>query len=1562
MNRFLNRLLGLLMAAALLGGAWKPLPAAAAVGAPVGSSAAPAQTAPDSAAGPDSDWLAAVQQDVQRSEYHVTWAESTALAGLPAAYQAPNRAQNLRTYFTQDGPRLIPRQAAGGPALRNSGPAPEWELGLRLSAYGREGALQSAGAAVHSAAQGERFSYQYAGAAGNLRLEEWYLNRPQGLEQGFTLSDRPPGRGRLALEIRLDGSLNPRQVDAHAIEFASSGGVTVLRYDKLLAYDAAGKALPAEMRLAGGEGAQAILLLVDDAGAQYPLVIDPLASSPNWTAESDQASAEFGFSVSAAGDVNGDGYADVIVGARYYDNGQSNEGRAFVYHGSAAGLSAAAWSVESNRAGAYFGFSVSAAGDVNGDGYADVVVGAPFYTNGEAAEGRAFVYYGSASGLNAAGAWSAEGNQAMAWFGFSVSAAGDVNGDGYADVIVGTPSYDSGQTDEGRAYLYHGSASGLNAAAAWSAENNQAGARFGWSVATAGDVNGDGYADVIVGADQYDNGQTGEGRAYVYHGSASGLSAAAAWGVESNQAEARFGGSVSAAGDVNGDGYADVLIGAPGYDNGELNEGRAFVYHGSASGLGASAAWTAEGNQAEALFGDSVKTAGDVNGDGFADVIVGAQHADNGEADEGRASVYYGSASGLNAAAAWEVESNQAGATFGCSVSAAGDVNGDGYADVIVGSPGYDNVQTDEGRAYVYHGSAAGLSAAAVWNAESNQTSAWFGYSVSAAGDVNGDGYADVIIGVRNYDNGETDEGRAIVYHGSAAGLSAAAWSVEGNQTGAWFGFSVSAAGDVNGDGFADVIVGANRYDNGETDEGRAYLYHGSASGLSPAAAWSAESNQAYAAFGLSIGAAGDVNGDGYADVIVGAYHYDNGETDEGRAYGYHGSASSLNAVPEWTAESNQLFGYFGSSVSAAGDVNGDGYADVIVGADNYQNGEINEGRAFVYHGSASGLSAAPEWTAEGNQNGATFGCSVSAAGDVNGDGYADVIIGASAYDNGETNEGGAYVYHGSASGLSTAADWSAEGNQAYAVFGLSVSTAGDVNGDGYADVIVGANQYDNGQTNEGSAFLYYGNDGDGLDLRPQARRSDDSAPIPPVGLFSAGALRLAALGRTPFGRSQVKLEWELKPLGTPFDGSGLGQGAAWTDTGVGGAALNEPVSGINPGLYHWRVRLRYHPAASPFQQYSRWFTQPWNGWDESDLRWNCALPLYTTFQSGLWSNPATWNCGLTPPAGANVTIAAGHGVMLDSPRSVGSLTLFGSLSAISALSVAGDLNNYSDGFFSPSTVTFNGSGEQIIQGVTNFTDVTVGSGVTLFTISIVTLSGSLTNNGVTREMRSISGAGLQSFGLAGVSIDVTTQGGLTELVVERRDANHPNAGVPQQTGRWWQINPTGGGYSANLTLPYAGADAGDSACRYTGSAWDCAAGSYSANVSVTRSGVTEFSPWAVGNDAPTAVTLAGFQAAPGSQGVLLTWQTALELDTLGFNLYRSASQDGERLLLNPQLIPATALGALGGAEYQFEDATALPGQAHYYWLEVVNLEGVQYFGPQVVFSVHSVFLPIQSK
>ncbi len=430
---------------------------------------------------------------------------------------------------------------------------------------------------------------------------------------------------------------------------------------------------------------------------------NPLASKPVWTVEGDQLYSNFGGSAASAGDVNGDGYADVVVGARFYKNGESFEGRAFVYFGSAKGLPfAPAWIAGSDPAMGQFGACVASAGDVNGDGFSDVIIGAPYFHDGKKGEGGAFLYLGSANGLALEPAWHAESHQKFAHFGSGVAGAGDVNGDGFVDVLVGAPEFHNGETDEGRVFLYLGSKADLGHPAAWITESNDSTAGFGYSVSSAGDVNADGFSDIILGAFV---GGGGKGLALVYVGSTVGLGPSPAWTAKGNQEFADFGFSVATAGDVDSDGYSDIIVGAPGFDNGESGEGRAFLYRGSAAGVATlTPAWTAEGDQAAASFGGSVGTAGDVNGDGFSDVIVGAFRFDDGETNEGRAYAYVGSAAGLALAPAWTAEGDQSHTGFAVSVGTAGDVNGDGFSDVVVGAYEFDDFNPQKGRAFVYLG------------------------------------------------------------------------------------------------------------------------------------------------------------------------------------------------------------------------------------------------------------------------------------------------------------------------------------------------------------------------------------------------------------------------------------------------------------------------------------------------------------------------------------------------------------------------------------------------------------------------------------------------------------------------------------------------------------------------------------------------------------------------------------------------------------------------------------------------------------------------------------------
>jgi hypothetical protein len=1172
------------------------------------------------AAGGTESWWSQVVRNLEQLEYEV----SPSGVGL----QAPNRHQNLRTYFREDGIDVVARTVSFDEA--------PWCFGWRTRAWGREGHLESLS---HSLLTYEGRRAEYAYACG---LTEWYENRQGGLEQGFRIEERPSGEGYLVIAGEYpEGWTIELSSDNQTIDFLDEAGTPMLQYGDLHVWDARGDHVPAWLASCDGS----LRIVIDDGESVYPLAIDPVIRSFDlvWAGYGQQNNADYGASVSTAGDVNGDGYSDLIVGAPRYDRGETNEGCAFVYHGSLNGLSSTPnRTLDINSTGAWFGNAVSTAGDVNNDGYGDVIIGAYQYTNDVTAEGGAFVYHGSPSGLATDPAWITEGNQQDAHYGYAVGWAGDVNDDGYSDVIVGAPDYNGPESNEGQASVFLGSESGLDSVAAWANESDQAGAKYGYAVSTAGDVNGDGFSDFIVGAPYYTNIWTDEGRAYVYSGAE--LSVAPYWTADGGQANAYFGCAVATAG---GDSwYSDVIIGAPGFSNPQSAEGAAFVYRGSGTGLGSSPIWVGEGEQIGAQYGASVATAGDVNGDGLYDIIVGAPLYDNPQTDEGMALIYLGSWGGTSEFdLAATIDGARASSRYGASVATAGDVNGDGYSDVAVGSPGYDETivppfYTDQGRACVYHGSASGLATASSWSGEGNQANAKYGYSVSTAGDVDGDGDSDIIIGAPDFDNGETNEGRVFVFHGGNE-TAIPNWTAEGNQSYAYFGYSVSTAGDVNGDGYSDVIIGAYWYDPGVGRTGRAFAYLGSASGLANDPVWTADGVSSQDNFGWAVSDAGDVNGDGYGDVVVGAHGYTNGQSHEGGAFVYHGSQSGLSMTPDWIGEADVASGqygysvstagdvnrdgfcdlivsandirggkafvylgslaglagapawedsgqgYYGTSVSTAGDVNRDGYSDIIVGDPKYTNGETQEGAAYVYLGSPSGPLTWPHWIGQGNQSYASYGWSVSTAGDVNGDGCSDIIVGAPRYDNGQEDEGKVFVYHGSESSSLIDTDWAPEGDQLQAEFGRSVSTAGDFNGDGFSDVIVGAYLYDSGQSDEGRAFLYFGNDGNGATRRPDQHRLLEWVPIDLRGSSdNDDGFRISLDTDIPCGLVGMRLEWNVADIRTPLNSVPVSYGD-WEQSTMSG--LFESVENLTSGLpYHWRARFA---TDSPYYPHSPWFT-----------------------------------------------------------------------------------------------------------------------------------------------------------------------------------------------------------------------------------------------------------------------------------------------------------------------------------------------------------------------------------
>ena len=374
------------------------------------------------------------------------------------------------------------------------------------------------------------------------------------------------------------------------------------------------------------------------------------------------------------------------------------------------------------------------------------------------------------------------------------------------------------------------------------------------------------------------------------------------------------------------------------------------------------------------------------------------------------------------------------------------------------------------------------------------------GCGVTRIGDVNGDGYEDLLIGAPRNDEGGNNAGQTYLFLGKAS-----AWAMdtsladadasfigESGISGHW----VSGAGDVNADGYDDFIIGAC-YDNNQGGDGagQAYLILGKASG------WTMETSLAdadasfigegdYELAGSSVSGAGDVNGDGYDDFIIAAPFNSEGGHYAGQTYLILGKASGWT-MDNSLADSDASFigeaeeDRSGYGVSGAGDVNGDGYHDLVIGAWANAESGTNAGQTYLILGKASGWAidtslANSDASFLGERGGSASGLSVSAAGDVNSDGHDDFLIGGRFDSESYDFAGQTYLILGKVSGWAmdsslSDADASFWGEAAHDSAGASVSGAGDVNGDGYDDFLIGAYQNAEGGDNAGQTYLIFG-------------------------------------------------------------------------------------------------------------------------------------------------------------------------------------------------------------------------------------------------------------------------------------------------------------------------------------------------------------------------------------------------------------------------------------------------------------------------------------------------------
>ena len=947
----------------------------------------------------------------------------------------------------------------------------------------------------------------------------------------------------------------------------------------------------------------------------------------------------FGAAVSGAGDINGDGYDDIIIGAQLAYNSAGLV--CIIYGGNNLGNINVATFPNVNGfciTGAYSnyntGVSVSGAGDVNSDGFGDLIISAPFsgpYSGGYyTSAGISYLIYGGnslssidlANGLTVDQGITIYGANSGDDSGYSVSGAGDINNDGYNDIVIGAPRVNS---REGAAYIIFGNKTSILPSIIYLSSlgsygiyisNALAGSNSGISVSGVGDINNDGYDDIIIGEFFSLPIDTLSSIAYIIYGkksltniSLAQLVSSQGFSIYGECSLGQSGQSVSGSGDVNGDGFDDIIIGAPNTNN---YTGITYVIYGAASGFATSSPTTAptvslaptiaptnqpssqpsmqpnaqpSGRPTSHPTGQptdqpsiqpsdqpTTRPTGQPSSQPISRPSDQPTTQPSGQPSEqptsspsveptaGETSMPTNASTPAPTitptlipsvsptlaptltptkvptstptkiptpiptarpttshptqapvpnpvtATVSNIDLNFKGFSIsgiesddyaGYSVKGAGDVNRDGYADLIIGAP---RANSYAGISYVIYGSSflvnidlANLSPSQGFQIYGTNSGDQSGWSVGGAGDVNNDGYEDVIIGAPYANNGA---GISYVVYGPQGGelianislsslYSYQGFAIYGVNSGDESGISVSGAGDVNNDNYDDIIIGAPYASpsSNQLKAGISYVVYGGKN-LATTYLASLTKSQGFSISGInpadysgySVSGAGDVNNDGYDDVIIGAYYAGISPYYPGASYVIYGG-NNLQSVNLATLASNTTLGYSingyasysgsGWSVSGAGDINGDRYDDFIIGAP-YANG--GAGISYVIYGKVglnnidlSSLTTTQASTQGFSLYGANLydysGAAVSGAGDVNGDGYDDIIIGAPLANNAV---GTSYINIGQSTNdnvdlASFAQYFDVLGVAPYDYSGSIVSGAGNLNNDSYTDIIIGA-------------------------------------------------------------------------------------------------------------------------------------------------------------------------------------------------------------------------------------------------------------------------------------------------------------------------------------------------------------------------------------------------------------------------------------------------------------------------------------------------------------------------
>jgi len=760
-----------------------------------------------------------------------------------------------------------------------------------------------------------------------------------------------------------------------------------------------------------------------------------------------------GMMIVAAGDVDGDGTEDFAAGVPYHDGHPGpNSGQVIVYSGADTSI---IHEIDGQQAGEQFGKELCLGDDIDSDGVPDLLVGAPNHDNNQVPDcGRVYIVSGSTGAFLC----TLVGEEASEKFGLSIARAGDFNGDGITEILIGAPTYEGPLgINTGRAFLCT-----MTGYKIGTATGEAAGDLFGYTMCAVENSGGGPPLYWLFGAPLHDDGQfVDSGRVYVY--SLALMSFTATFDGDKNRQ--LFGSALNSSGDFNGDGRNDVIVGAWGHDGSAGdNSGKIVVLSGS----NGAKLHDIEGDGVRSQFGSVVDSLKDLNNDGCDEILVSAPWFNNTVGSQaGRVYLFDGKTGALHKAIYPGSGFTYAGDYFGTGMAAISDVTGDGKGDILGGAPshGIPTSRTDFGRIYVF----SGPGGEKVHTIDGYKGGDQFGYCLDGGvSDVDGDGTPDLIIGAVGHNQPGEEPTLGRVYAISAHDGSTI-MTVDGDQSEALFGIALASMGDVSDDGLGDFLVGAPHYEVlSNPMAGRAYLYFGG----QPTPATVLSGANAEDLFGTAVARVADYDGDGKADFLVGAPGFGNAT---GQVSLFSGANGSLIRLFDGEFPGDR----FGEALSSAGDVDYDGKDDLLLGAPGYDApGLLDCGRVYLFSGADFSLLG----SVDGQNDDDAFGGAVDRIGDITGDGHGEFIVGAEIHSGTPGYHcGAAYVF----SGATMQALYTFEGGNNRSHLGHDVAGIGDANGDLVNDFCISGHRHSDigiGTGDFGRVYVYSGSDGSLLD------------------------------------------------------------------------------------------------------------------------------------------------------------------------------------------------------------------------------------------------------------------------------------------------------------------------------------------------------------------------------------------------------------------------------------------------------------------------------------------------